>query len=587
MTDTFCILPWIHMSITSGGFVRLCCQAWGYAVGNNTPLSIYTHSIDEIWNSEYMCDVRQKMLEGKAVKACEGCNNIERKIGNSYRILSNNEWGDLIGSFDGLIELSPKKNYRAIELPISFHLIPGTTCNLKCRMCSTLFSSQIKRDAVHSQWCPPNQFLEPEVFQWKEGQLTIGPHHIVGIDTSGFYDQEIHDNRMLRWSGGDASLSFNVPPNLSIRNLKIKIWEHHPKKYSILRKFILRLQRKKYRGHNLKVFINDQQLFKAEMAKGPWERNFDLSERHYNGPVTVRLISDTFRVPLDRRQLGVALEHVEVTCVETNQNLQAHLIPDTNKSLPKIPWYDQTEWILKELLKKPDTIRELHFSGGEPMIQKQVADMIDFCIEQKIAANVCLKFNTNCTVMPDKILNKLVRFQKLFLGLSIDGFGPYWEYIRYPGKWDQVNKNISKLVNLKNASVVMVPVLQAYNALNIVELLKYSDRLGLDCWLYPLTDPWHLSVAVLPKKVRELAGKRLHEYAENDCRQHLKDHVISMAKFLESVADNCTETSLREFMLFTNDLDATRNQSFRKTHAELLDLIESTGFRWTDERRYA
>ena len=28
MPDTFCILPWIHMSITPCGFVRLCCQAW-------------------------------------------------------------------------------------------------------------------------------------------------------------------------------------------------------------------------------------------------------------------------------------------------------------------------------------------------------------------------------------------------------------------------------------------------------------------------------------------------------------------------------------------------------------------------------
>jgi len=59
-----------------------------------------------------------------------------------------------------------------------------------------------------------------------------------------------------------------------------------------------------------------------------------------------------------------------------------------------------------------------------------------------------------------------------------------------------------------------------------------------------------------------------------------------MADFIESVEDNCNTEALKTLMLFTNDLDATRNQSFRETHSELLSLIEETGFRWTDERRF-
>jgi hypothetical protein len=40
---------------------------------------------------------------------------------------------------------------------------------------------------------------------------------------------------------------------------------------------------------------------------------------------------------------------------------------------------------------------------------------------------------------------------------------------------------------------------------------------------------------------------------------------------------------MRAFMLFTNDLDATRGQSFRDTHRELLQLITDAGFTWTNE----
>ena len=586
MPDTFCILPWIHMSITPGGLVRLCCQSPKYIAFDQSPMSLYTNTVDDIWNSNYMRSVRRKMLEGQHVKACQGCYTAEEQLGGSYRTFSNREWTGWLGSFETLIEASKRNQYKVQKPPISFHLIPGNKCNLKCRMCSTLYSLQIQRDPIHSQWCYPKQFVEPEVIQWQQGTLTIGPEPIVGVDTSGFYDTEIHGNRILRWTRGDALLSFNVPRNLALKNLKIKIWKHHPPKYNLLRKIHLRIQRKIFKEHNLNMFINDHQYFDDEMQTGPWERNFELSEKLVNGPVTVRLKSDIFRVPLDHLRLGIALENVAVTCVEASQPQQPHLTPKSTKSYPDRPWYDHKEWIIKELFRKPQTLKELYFSGGEPMLQKQVAEMIDFCIEQRIAGQVSLKFNTNCTFLPDKTLTKLRNFQRLSVGLSIDGYGSYWEYIRYPGKWGQVTKNIPKYVNLENAHVFMAPVLQIYNALNIVELLKYSDQMGLDCSIDPLTSPWFLSVSILPRKAKAIAAKRLRRYAQNDCRPKNSRMATKIADFVESVKDNRNSKSLKTFMLFTNDLDATRNQSFRKIHPELLSLIEATGFRWTDQRRF-
>ena len=44
---------------------------------------------------------------------------------------------------------------------------------------------------------------------------------------------------------------------------------------------------------------------------------------------------------------------------------------------------------------------------------------------------------------------------------------------------------------------------------------------------------------------------------------------------------------MRAFMLFTNDLDITRGQSFRETHGELLELITDAGFMWTNETLHA
>ncbi len=44
---------------------------------------------------------------------------------------------------------------------------------------------------------------------------------------------------------------------------------------------------------------------------------------------------------------------------------------------------------------------------------------------------------------------------------------------------------------------------------------------------------------------------------------------------------------LRDFMLFTNDLDLSRSQSLAQTSHELLALIAEAGFEWTAETLHA
>jgi GT2 family glycosyltransferase len=44
---------------------------------------------------------------------------------------------------------------------------------------------------------------------------------------------------------------------------------------------------------------------------------------------------------------------------------------------------------------------------------------------------------------------------------------------------------------------------------------------------------------------------------------------------------------MRKFMLFTNDLDLSRGQSFRDSHRELFDHITESGFSWSEETLFA
>ena len=221
------------------------------------------------------------------------------------------------------------------------------------------------------------------------------------------------------------------------------------------------------------------------------------------------------------------------------------------------------------------------------MIEKQVENIVDHLIAQGVAGNMTLEFNTNCTVLPESMLQKLLHF-KLDIGLSLDAYGRYHEYIRYPAKWDTIHKNVERLVALKGERVIISggPVLTAYNILNVVEILRYLDERGIYYKLVVAGSPWFLSVTVLPLRVRQLAAQRLRAYAAESAGlpAYVHAHVLATASHLESLPEKATPETLRTLMLFTNDLDAGRKQDFREVHGELVDLLRQDGFEWTDER---
>src|SRR4029077_3559148 len=96
-----------------------------------------------------------------------------------------------------------------------------------------------------------------------------------------------------------------------------------------------------------------------------------------------------------------------------------------------------------------------------------------------------------------------------------------------------------------------------------------------------------LRVTTMPPAARRLAAERLRAYADRDCRPENRDTVRCIVEELQSIGEELDTALLREFMLFTNDLDRSRRQSFRSACPELCGLIEAAGFAWTDETLYA
>ena len=142
-SETFCVLPWIHMATYTDGSALLCCVAQ-----NSNELNLNNQTVSEIWNSEHFKDARRKMLAGEKVSACQHCYAEENAGVRSHRNNENNLWRTKLGDeyIDELVKKTESDGYLNADA-ITFDFRLGNTCNLQCVMCRPQDSSKWVKDA--------------------------------------------------------------------------------------------------------------------------------------------------------------------------------------------------------------------------------------------------------------------------------------------------------------------------------------------------------------------------------------------------------------------------------------------------------
>jgi molybdenum cofactor biosynthesis enzyme MoaA len=154
---TFCALPFHQMTVMNDGKVRLCCRSEVNMTSEGRDLSLHHDTLGQIWNSDYLRSVRRRMLSGLDVKDCVQCYATEACGATSLRQLMNVSFAWRLDA-EGDEELLFKRTEASLDrgesmpFPSALHLWLGNRCNLKCRMCSPMFSSRIAADEVHAAW---------------------------------------------------------------------------------------------------------------------------------------------------------------------------------------------------------------------------------------------------------------------------------------------------------------------------------------------------------------------------------------------------------------------------------------------------
>jgi len=214
-SDSFCVLPWIHLATRPNGDMRICCvanasgaESGDYTVGlvkteNGEPANFGKDLPIDAFNNDYMKSVRKTMLAGEVPASCLKCYEEEQQGIASKRIWETGTWY-LNEKLD--IEELIKETQEDGSVPYKLRYLDlrlGHTCNLKCIMCSPHDSSQ---------WVPEHKKVYP-IFQsplikkqmdWSPSQFNNYWH-----ENPQFWEQvfdQIPNIRQLYFAGGEPLL---------------------------------------------------------------------------------------------------------------------------------------------------------------------------------------------------------------------------------------------------------------------------------------------------------------------------------------------------------------------------------------------
>ncbi len=127
-SKTFCVLPWIHLVFGFNEQIKPCCKFQA----SNFPQA-QSKSLSEVFDGPIFHNIREKMLAGEKIDGCWKCYEAEKVNQKSMREIANSD-------FKKIWSETPKIKYLELML--------DNVCNLKCRSCSSGYSTSWYQDEV-------------------------------------------------------------------------------------------------------------------------------------------------------------------------------------------------------------------------------------------------------------------------------------------------------------------------------------------------------------------------------------------------------------------------------------------------------
>ena len=275
----------------------------------------------------------------------------------------------------------------------------------------------------------------------------------------------------------------------------------------------------------------------------------------------------------------------------TYEKITKLALRDTPKNLDDMP--DLWKQILDEIQAQHLTNKNiiLHPIGGETFIQSGFYKLLDWAIEQGIAKDFKLRVTTSfATPISDELQEKFLKFKTVELLASIDSVGENYHYVRWPAKFEKVERNLDILNKLylrapdKFPVTGIMPIFSLNNIFYLEEILDFWTQ-----WIGVYQAPIHfntthlfrpafLAVDILPEPYRRHLLDALIR-----CQSHIffKQRITtsSVGEYLKSTIDilnshgSADEEMFQHYLKFTADYDRRTKLDAFHGNRRLFELL--------------
>jgi organic radical activating enzyme len=249
-----------------------------------------------------------------------------------------------------------------------------------------------------------------------------------------------------------------------------------------------------------------------------------------------------------------------------------NIVQDTNgkNTLNFSKWWESPIWWERFESIAPK-LRHLYLTGGEPLVVPAMQEMLDRLIARDFAKNITLRFDTNLSVINNKVIEKFKHFKKINFCVSIDDVNERYELIRFPGKYNNLINNIKQLTD-NNFEIhylsSCVGVASIYAPIRVTE---EAEKLGIPTEFRFLEGPDWLDIRSLPKTAKmEIIEKYNSLMHHSNARTKWYK---TMIKLLEKYMDYENINRLAKFVSTMDKLDKIRGTDWRNVLPDVQDIL--------------
>lgn len=197
--NTLCTIPWMHLAFEPSGKVVPCCLTSHHDVFAG---DLNKQSIEEIWNSDTMKELRLQFLAGEEPKICSTCFDREKVTGESGRYYHNKEFKDIIPIIPEITE----PDGTVVDMKLKYWDFRfSNLCNYKCRSCGPRYSSA---------WVPDYKKLG-----WAEQDKVWNIESVNDTPNFDFLKDQVKHVQKVYFAGGEPLL---MPEHWQILDLLVE-----------------------------------------------------------------------------------------------------------------------------------------------------------------------------------------------------------------------------------------------------------------------------------------------------------------------------------------------------------------------------